>query len=253
MLIVVSPAKSLNFDLIDQPNITKPRFIKETKELVGVMKDKKRSDLKKLMDVSDKIADLNVERFNSFKFPFNTKNAKPSVFAFTGDVYRGLDVSQFSSEDIEYAQKHFRILSGLYGLLRPLDLIQPYRLEMGTKLALQEFRNLYQYWGDKIVKAINRDMKQNGDQYLVNLASEEYFKSINKSLLKAPLVQIHFKEYRDDTIKIISFSAKKARGMMSRFIIKNRIEQLGDLKAFHEDNYLYNEELSSELELVFTR
>lgn len=253
MLIVVSPAKSLNFDFIDLPKITKPRFIKETKELVGIMKDKKRSDLKKLMDVSDKIADLNVERFNNFKFPFNTKNAKPSVFAFTGDVYRGLDIAQFTDQDIEYAQKHFRILSGLYGLLRPLDLIQPYRLEMGTKLAIQDSKNLYQYWGDKIVKAINRDMKQNGDQYLVNLASEEYFKSINKSLLKAPLVQIHFKEYRDDTIKIISFSAKKARGMMSRFIIKNRVKQLEDLKAFHEENYLYNEELSSELELVFTR
>ncbi len=253
MLIVVSPAKSLNFDPIQQTGITKPRFIDETKELVSVMKSKSETELKSLMTISDKIAALNVDRFNSFKFPFNKSNAKPAIFAFTGDVYRGLDVSQFSQEDIKYAQQHFRILSGLYGLLRPLDLMQPYRLEMGTKLRFSEYTNLYQYWGDKIVKAINKDMKKNGDKHLINLASEEYFKSIDKTKLAYPIVQVHFKEFRGDKLKIISFSAKKARGMMSRYILRNKVNKIKDLRGFHEEDYLYSESLSSEYELVFTR
>ena len=240
MLIVVSPAKSLNFDPIELTGISKPRFIRETKELVETMKDKSSSDLKKMMSISDKIANLNVERFNSFKFPFNKKNAKSAIFAFTGDVYRGFDVDQFSEKNLLHAQKHFRILSGLYGLLRPMDLIQPYRLEMGTKLNFDTHKNLYQFWDTKIAKMINKDMKANGDKFLINLASEEYFKSIDRKTLKAPIVQIHFKEQRGDQIKIISFSAKKARGMMSRYILKNEISKLDDLRGFQEENYIYN-------------
>lgn len=253
MLIVVSPAKSLNLDPIEQKGITKPRFMNETKELVAVMQKKSPKDLKKLMSISDKLADLNAERYQHFDFPFHKKNAKPCIFSFDGDVYRGLDIDQFTQEDIEYAQKHFRILSGLYGLLRPLDLMQAYRLEMGTKLAFKDFENLYEYWGDKIVKMINKDMKANGDKYLVNLASNEYFKSIQKDALKAPIVDIHFKEQRGDQLKIISFSAKKARGMMSRYIIQNKIESIEGLKGFTEADYIYNEDLSSEHELVFIR
>ena len=253
MLIVVSPAKSLNLEPVEQSNISKPRFMKETKELVGVMQDKSEKDLKKLMSISDKLATLNLQRYQSFKFPINKKNSKPCVFSFDGDVYRGLDISQLDQEDIEYAQAHFRILSGLYGLLRPLDLIQPYRLEMGTKLAFNGFKNLYDYWDVKISKMINKDMKENGDKYLVNLASNEYFKSINLSQLKAPIIQIHFKERRDGQLKIISFSAKKARGMMSRYIIKNRIRDVEDLKGFMEADYIYEKDLSTEHELVFVR
>ena len=253
MLIVVSPAKSLNLDPIDIKKVSKPRFNDEIKGLVAVMKKKSKTDLKKLMSISEKLAMLNAERYQKFEFPFTKKNAKPAIFSFNGDVYRGLDIAQFNAQDIDYAQDHFRILSGLYGLMRPLDLMQPYRLEMGTKLTINGHKNLYEFWGDKISDMINKDMKKNGDEILVNLASEEYFKSVDQNKLKYPILDIEFKELRGDQLKIISFSAKKARGMMSRFIIKNQITNLKDLEAFSEEKYRFHKSLSSEQKLVFTR
>jgi len=221
--------------------------------LVEELRKKSSNDIQKLMSVSVKIADLNVERYQSFKTPFNTKNAKPSVLAFKGDVYTGLQAGDFSEEEMQFAQEHVRILSGLYGILRPMDLMQAYRLEMGTKIPNAGGKNLYEFWGEKITKTINKDLKANGGNAIVNLASKEYFHSVKTKSLQGDLYHINFKENRNGTYKIISFSAKKARGIMARYIVQNNITNPEDLKKFGEDNYCFNPDLSSEKDWVFTR
>lgn len=252
MLILVSPAKSLNFD---KQNIvsdyTNPQFKKEASQLVQVLKKLKMQDLSKLMSISDKLAQLNVERFGVWQKQHEIENSKQAILSFTGDVYQGLQAETFSQEDFNFAQNHLRILSGLYGILRPLDLIQPYRLEMGTKLVFKDFKNLYGFWQEKITKEVNKILKE--EKVLVNLASNEYFKSVQSKNIKGEIITPIFKEKRGDIYKVISFSAKKARGLMSAFIIKNKIDNVEDIKAFSEENYSFNSELSKEKEWVFVR
>lgn len=249
MLLLISPAKSLNFEPTDYENHTQPAFLEETKELVNRLQEIDKEELQELMHISEKLATLNVERNHSFDFPFNRKNAKQAILAFDGDVYTGLDATSFSGEELTFAQQHIGILSGLYGLLRPLDLMQPYRLEMGTKMTIKEHKNLYEYWGDKITAQINASESK----YVVNLASNEYFKSVNKKELEGTLIEVAFKEKKKGKYKIVAFYAKKARGLMCQYVVKNRLTTPEQMKAFDWDEYAFNEELSSPNSYVFTR
>jgi len=209
--------------------------------------------LKQLMGVSDKIAEVNVRRFQEFALPFTPENAKQAVLAFKGDVYTGLQADTFDEADFEFAQQHLRILSGLYGLLSPLDLMQAYRLEMGLRLKNGRKKNLYEFWGDKITELVNADVADSGSDTIVNLASQEYFRAVKPALLKGNLFHIHFKELRNGQYKVISFNAKKARGILARQIIKDRITEIEDIKAFDVDGYVFKEELSGEREFLFAR
>ena len=253
MILLISPAKSLDYDPTKFKKHSLPTFAKEIKELVGVMKKKSSSDIRSLMHVSEKIADLNVERFKNFKSTFNETNAKQALLAFNGDVYTGMNTPDFNAKDLAFAQKHLRILSGLYGILKPMDLMQPYRLEMGTKLETKKGNNLYEFWGDKVTKEINLALKENKDDIIINLASKEYFKVIKPKALEGKVFNMHFKELRDGKYKIISFSAKKARGMMCNYVIKNKIKKVEDLKGFDQGDYVFNPELSTPIDYTFTR
>ncbi|MGW8123839.1 peroxide stress protein YaaA [Roseivirga echinicomitans] len=253
MLFVLSPAKTLDFETPCDAEKSYPRFQKETLELIGVLKEKTPTEIQELMDISDNLAELNVDRYQKFRKSKDSKAAKQAVYAFKGDVYVGLEAEELSNEDILYAQDHLRILSGLYGLLRPLDLIQPYRLEMSTRLAFDDYNTLYNYWGDTIAKQVNRDLKNQGDKILINLASHEYFKAIDRPALKAKVIDVEFKDYKNGTYKIISFFAKKARGMMAQYIIKNRINDVESLKGFNYDEYYFDDAGSDETNLLFKR
>ena len=206
-----------------------------------------------MMNISEKIALENVIRFKNFSLPFTPENSKQAVLAFDGDVYDGLNAVDFSHEDFEFAQNHMRILSGLYGVLKPLDLMQPYRLEMGRALENPKGNNLYKFWGDKISKTLNNAVKETGSNVIVNLASNEYWSSVDLKKLKVPYIEIQFKEKKDGLYKVISFNAKRARGMMLRYAIKNAIQEPQILKEFNLDNYVFNSELSDEKVWVFTR
>lgn len=253
MILLISPAKTLNFDTTDLKKKTKPRFLPDSQSLIDILKKQSPTDVKKLMKVSDKIANLNVERYHNFSTPFNLKNAKQAVLAFRGDVYTGLDADSFDAKDLEFAQQHLRILSGLYGVLRPLDLMQAYRLEMGTKLSNDNGKNLYEFWGDKITKTINKDAKASKSKAIINLASKEYFSVLQPKDFKTDLYNVHFKEEKNGAFKIVAFFAKKARGMMCHYIIKNKLTEPEHLIGFDYDGYVYNEKLSSERDLIFTR
>lgn len=252
MIILISPAKTLNFDPTDLKLHTTPRMLADSEKLVNVMKKKSAKKIKELMKVSDNIAELNVERYKNYETPFTLDNAKQSILAFKGDVYTGLQAEEFNDEEMEFAQKHLRILSGLYGLLKPLDLMQPYRLEMGTRLKTGRKKNLYEFWDKKITELINNDLADSGSNIILNLASKEYFHSVKPDLLNGELYTVNFKENRNGVYKVISFSAKKARGTMSRLIIQNKITEVNDLKGLEVDGYTYNADLSSEHELLFT-
>ncbi len=254
MLLLISPAKSLNFEKPAlQYGATQPRQLAESEKLVEIARKLERVDLMQMMDVSEKIADLNVERFATWQQPFTEENAKPAVFAFTGDVYQGMKAENWSQTDADFAQKHLRILSGLYGVLRPLDLMQAYRLEMGISLKNQLGNNLYAFWKNKIAPVLKQDLAAQGDDILINLASNEYFSAVDNKQLGATIYNVAFKELRGNVYKVISFNAKRARGEMASFIIKNRLKSVADLRTFQADNYFYNEEMSSEFELVFTK
>lgn len=253
MIAVVSPAKSLDFETQHDVQPTKPRLLDCTTELIDVLRKKSPEEVKELMSISDNLAELNVGRYQKFEPQHSTKNAKPSVFAFQGDVYQGLNAETLDQDKLEFAQKHFRILSGLYGLLRPLDLIQPYRLEMGTRLAFDDYNTLYQYWDDKILNLLLKDLKAQGDNIIVNLASVEYFKSIDKKNLPARIIDVDFKDFKNGKYKIISFYAKKARGLMSRYMIENKITNPEDLRGFDYEGYYFDEAASSENLLAFKR
>ncbi|HBU97940.1 peroxide stress protein YaaA [Thalassospira lucentensis] len=254
MLAVVSPAKKLDFET-DAPEmaVSQPVFLDDTEELIEVARKKSRRDLMKLMGISENLADLNYQRFAHFSRPFDRTNAKPAVFAFRGDTYIGLDADTMKAKDIDWAEDHFRMLSGLYGLLKPRDLMQPYRLEMGTKLANARGKDLYAFWGDKIAHEINRLTDGHKDRSLINLASNEYFKSVKTQTLEGPVITPVFKEVKAGVAKVIGFSAKRARGMMARFMIDNRLETPEGLKKFAVDGYGYQDDLSTETEWVFTR
>jgi cytoplasmic iron level regulating protein YaaA (DUF328/UPF0246 family) len=254
MLTIISPAKTLDFESAPITQKTsKPDFLTQSKQLVDIMRQQSPKALVKLMGISSKLAELNVQRFHDWKPPFTQSNAKQALLAFKGDVYMGLDAEQFNSRDFTFSQKNLRILSGLYGLLRPLDLIQPYRLEMGTKLPTKRGRDLYDFWGDNITNCLVNEMSAHRNKTLVNLASTEYFKSINPALLPARLVTPVFKDYSKGRYKILSFFAKKARGAMAGFIVKNRINKPEDLKDFDVDGYRFNADLSIDDQWVFTR
>ena len=253
MIAVVSPAKNLDFKSEIHFKGTQPRLLECTNQLVDVMRTKSVDDVADLMSISRQLAGLNVHRYKTYESTHTDENARPAALAFNGDVYQGLQAPTFDEARMEFASRHFRILSGLYGLLRPLDLIQPYRLEMGTKLAFDDYKTLYQYWDNTILDLLLKDLKEQGDDIILNLASNEYFKSVNKKQLDADIITPVFKDLKNGNYKIISFFAKKARGLMSAYIIKNKLQQPARLKKFDWEGYTYNEAMSSDREWVFTR
>jgi len=254
MIVLLSPSKTLNFEKNKtEIPFTQPQFMRETKQLVRIMKKKKVEELRSLMDISEKIAVLNVQRYREFSPDFDLSNAKQSVLAFKGDVYTGLNASQWNLENLNFAQDHLRILSGLYGLLRPLDLIMPYRLEMGVGLAHSKGNNLYKFWGNKLTNQLQTELKLMEHPIVLNLASQEYAKAIDFKTLKGKVIHFQFKEVRNGQLTFISFNAKKARGLMAQFIITPRCDKVEDLKAYNLENYLFDETLSSEDQFVFTR
>jgi hypothetical protein len=254
MLIVVSPAKTLDYETPPKTKInTLPDYLDDSQELINRLRCFSSLDIVELMKVSKKIADLNFDRYEAWNKKFTEKNAKQAALAFKGDVYTGLDAESFSAADFKFAQKHFRILSGLYGLLRPLDLMQPYRLEMGTKLETDRGKNLYEFWGSKITEGLNKQLKKTKSNVLINLASNEYFKSVKPKELDAEIITPEFKEYKNGDYKMIGIYAKKARGMLSRYIIQNQLTDPEDIKSFSEDGYKFNKKLSTVNKWVFTR
>jgi cytoplasmic iron level regulating protein YaaA (DUF328/UPF0246 family) len=252
MIVVISPSKTQDFSQT-KLNLayTTPIFNNEIIELVKILSQKSVAELKLLMGISESLAKLNYERYQKFQKQFTLNNAKPSILSFKGDVYEGLDVNNYTKEDFNFAQQHLRILSGLYGLLRPLDLIQPYRLEMGIKLKTPHGNDLYQFWDDKITNEINKLADHNN--YLINLASNEYFDAINQDKITAKLITVIFKEKRDNEYKIIGLFAKKARGLMTNFIIKNKITHHEGLQLFNEAGYKFKDKLSNEKQYIFIR
>ncbi|WP_218310144.1 peroxide stress protein YaaA [Alteromonas antoniana] len=254
MLVVVSPAKNLDFETdVPVKDYTQPEMLSQAEKLVSRCRELSPAELGSLMSISDKLATLNANRFTEFTTPFTDNNARQAMYAFNGDVYTGLDAYSLSEDDARYAQSHLRILSGLYGVLRPLDLMQAYRLEMGTKLDNAKGKDLYAFWGSDITSKLNEALAEQGDNVLVNLASNEYFKSVKKRELDGMIVTPNFKDYKNGQYKVISFFAKKARGSMARYIIENRVSDVAGLKQFDVDGYRYSEEQSSATELVFLR
>lgn len=254
MLIVISPAKSLDYKTPPVTGtFTMPELLDYSEKLIGRLKKLSPKQLSKLMGVSADLGELNFQRFQQWQQPFTSENAKQAILAFSGDVYQGLDAISLSEENLTTAQTKLRILSGLYGVLKPLDLMQPYRLEMGTKLKYYKSKDLYAFWNPIITKKINEAIAESGSKMLVNLASNEYFKSIDKKKLKAEIVTPDFKDYKNGSYKMISFFAKRARGLMTRFIIENDILNPDDLLAFESEGYTYNSHLSKPGNPVFTR
>ena len=252
MKILLSPAKSLDFK--SQPPTKKNSFLcfeKEAEFLNSILKRKSPKDLSDLMGVSSKIADLNYERNHNWSLPFNSKNARQAVYAFSGDVYRGLDAYSIDTKKVDFMQSTVRIISGLYGLIKPLDLIQPYRLEMGTKLSFDNNRNLYDYWKEKITNQLNSELSKN--EPVLNLASNEYFKALDTKVIKSDVYSANFKQLKDGDYKTIAIFSKRARGMMTRYVIENNITDISSLKSFNYEGYVYHENLSSEKELIFSR
>ena len=254
MLIVISPAKTLDFETPPTvPSFTIPDLLTDSAELIDELREYEPYRLSELMGISPKLAELNSNRYHAWSLPFTGSNAKQSVLAFKGDVYTGLDADNLSQDDLQYAQQHLRILSGLYGVLKPLDLMQPYRLEMGTKLKTRRGKDLYAFWQDRIHAAINAELANQEGPVLVNLASNEYFKSVKAGKLQARIITPVFKEERNGEFKMITFFAKKARGLMSRYIIRNRLADPEDIKGFDLEDYRHNDALSSADRPVFTR
>ncbi len=254
IMLVLSPSKGQNFE---HPACVKkhtyPDFLEQSEELIHVLRRLNREQLQELMQISEDLADLNMERYRTFHLPFSPENARQAFCAFTGDVYTDIDVEQYTKEDLEFAQKHVRILSGLYGCLRPLDLIQPYRLEMKTRLANDRGETLYKFWGVRIAEAINACAAENGSTVLFNLASSEYFKVIADKALQVPVIDIAFKDKKSGKLRTIAIYAKRARGNMADYIIRNRITEPEQLQRFNGYGYTYNRDLSTPEHLVFTR
>ena len=254
MLMVVSPAKNLDYETpAKTKQFTESEFLDHAEVLMKDLRKLAPHELSKLMSISDKLGTLNYDRNQDWAQPFTPENAKQAVLAFNGDVYTGLDAQSFKADDFKFAQKHLRILSGLYGLLRPLDLIQAYRLEMGTKFANQRGKNLYEFWGEVITDALNAQLKKLKADVVLNLASNEYFKSVKPKALNATIMAPAFKDLKNGEYKMISFYAKKARGLMAAYVIKNRLTDINDIKKFDSEGYKYNKELSTDKQWVFTR
>lgn len=253
MIAVISPAKTLDFETPWKLDYTQPQFLEDSQELIQQLKKLSAKKIGDLMSISEKLSILNAERFLNWHQPFTKDNAKPAILAFRGDVYTGLDADSFSKKDFTFAQEHLRILSGLYGLLRPLDLIQPYRLEMGTDFKNHRGKNLYTFWGEKITDHINTEIAGQKKPTVVNLASNEYWSAVKPEQLKAEIITPVFKDQKSGNYKIISFFAKKARGMMAAYIIKNRIKKVDDLKDFDAEGYRFSSKMSKGNEWIFIR
>ncbi|WP_144210106.1 peroxide stress protein YaaA [Shewanella donghaensis] len=254
MLVLVSPAKTLDFETpAKTKSFTQSTLLDHSQKLIDVCRELTPMDIASLMKVSDKIAGLNAARFAEWQSDFNLDNAKQAMFAFRGDVYTGLDADSMSDKEINKAQKHLRILSGLYGLLKPLDLMQAYRLEMGTSLANSAGKNLYAFWGETVTNEINLAVAEQANDIVINLASNEYFKAVKPKLLKANLITPVFKDYKNGQYKVISFYAKRARGLMARYIIQNDVKSLAAVQKFDLDGYYYSEDLSTPAAPVFLR
>lgn len=254
MLMVISPAKTLDYTSpLATETFTQPRFLEQSSQLIEVLRKLSPSELAELMKLSDKLAGLNVARFTEWQPDFTLENARQAILAFKGDVYTGLDAQTLSADDFNYAQQHLRILSGLYGVLRPLDLMQPYRLEMGTKLDNAQGKNLYEFWGTRITESLNQCIAENKTDTVLNLASNEYFKAVKPKQLAGTLINVDFKDLKNGQYKIISFYAKKARGLMARYVIQHKIDSVEALKNFSEQGYYYSAEQSKPNHLVFLR
>ena len=252
MKIVISPAKSLNFEKqLPTLNYTEPQFLKQATSIQNTLKKKKPKELSALMDISEKLAELNWQRNQEWKPPFTLENARQAIYAFDGDVYTGLDVYELANDKLAVLQNKLRILSGLYGLLKPLDLMQAYRLEMGISLPIGKNKNLYEFWKKTITQSLNDELEKG--ELFINLASNEYFNAVDVKALKVPVITPEFKDYKDGKLKMISFFAKKARGMMVRFIIDTNAETIDDLKGFNYEGYAFDANLSKGNTLVFTR
>lgn len=254
MLYLLSPAKSLDYDTPSSgKKATTPQFIDRSAELIEVLKTKSTADIAQLMDLSEPLAALNVARYAAWSPKFTAKNSKPAVFAFNGDVYDGLSAKTLGDDDLAWAQRHVAILSGLYGVLRPMDKLQPYRLEMGTALATSKGRNLYDYWGDTIALHLNQRLAANASPVIVNLASQEYFRAADRRVLKARVIDCVFEDWKGGRYKIISFFAKKARGLMARYAITNRVATPKTLEKFDLEGYAFDAPASEPDRLVFRR
>jgi len=254
MLMVISPAKTLDYETPPvTPRYTQPEHLDHAQDLIALLRDFSPAQIAELMHLSDKLAGLNAARFGSWTPAFTPENAKQALLAFKGDVYTGLDAERFDEADFDFAQRHLRMLSGLYGVLRPLDLMQPYRLEMGTKLANPRGKDLYAFWGERISGWLNDALAAQGDDVLLNLASNEYFGAVKRNALKARVIDTEFRDLKNDQYKIISFYAKKARGLMARYVIRERLTDLHGLKDFNDQGYRYSVERSTADKLVFLR
>ncbi|HCN42186.1 MAG TPA: peroxide stress protein YaaA [Proteus vulgaris] len=254
MLITISPAKTLDFESpLATTHFTQPELLKYSQQLIEECRKLSSSDIASLMKISDKLAGLNAARFGEWQPNFTPENARQAILAFKGDVYTGMQAELFSEDNFQFAQQHLRILSGLYGVLRPLDLMQPYRLEMGVKLKYKKGRDLYQFWGNTITETLNKALEEQGDNILINLASDEYFKSVNPQKLNAEIIKPVFLDEKNGKFKVISFYAKKARGLMSRFIIQEKLTNKTQLKEFDLEGYQFNAAASEGNTLVFKR
>ncbi len=253
MIAIISPAKTLDFEHQVEMEETKPRFRTEANKLVKELRKLDSGDLQGLMSISENLADLNADRFENFSMTKLPAYAKQAVYAFKGDVYRGLNVESLNASQVNYLQDHLRILSGLYGVLRPFDVIQPYRLEMGTSLRINGYDSLYAFWGDKIARALNKDLKAHDDNVLINLASQEYFKAADRKSLKGQVVDIQFKDFNNGSYKIIAVYAKVARGLMVRYMAEHHVTQADQLKGFDYEGYSYDEKDASADVFVFKR
>ncbi len=254
MITLLSPAKKLNFDPLEtQLEITRPRLAKDIREIAGVAKQQSAADLKQLMHISDKLAELNAERFRAFDIDGRSNFTKPAGLTFDGDVYWGLEAKSMDDGTLAYAQDHLRILSGLYGLLRPMDAIQPYRLEMGTRMENPRGKSLYDFWGSRISETLDSDLAAHTDRTIVNLASNEYFKAVDTSALPSPIVTATFLNVKDGEARRLMYHVKFARGLMARWIMENRLDRADGLRDFNAEGYAFDAKASTETELVFTR
>lgn len=252
MKLVLSPAKSLDFEsVLPTKKTTQCIFLEEADRINKLLKTKSAKSLSKLMHISDNLGQLNHERNQNWELPFTPNNARQAIYAFSGDVYKGLDAYSIDTQKLDKVEDTVRIISGLYGILKPLDLVQPYRLEMGTKMPIGKHKNLYAFWKQKITQALNDELEDN--ELFLNLASNEYFKAIDTNTLKVPVVNVAFKEFKNGNYKIVAIFAKLARGVMARYIINTNAKTISDIKAFNLNGYGFSEELSTENELVFTR
>ena len=252
MKILLSPAKSLNFKSSVPTEIhTEPCFLKEANFLNSILKSKNPAEISELMHISSSLGQLNYERYQEWSSSTNKENARQAIYAFSGDVYKGIDSYTIENDKIDFMQNSIRILSGHYGLLRPLDLIQPHRLEMGTKISFKNYKNLYDYWKKQVSLELNHELSK--DEVVLNLASNEYFKVIDSKVIDSPVYSANFKQFRDGDFKTIAIYSKKARGLMTRFIVDNQIDSIDEIKSFNYDGYIFHEDMSSDKDFIFIR